>query len=224
MKALLNKFRPLLLLAVLVLAGCSSSSILHKDGMKEVVKEGVTEPLVGIIDEKADALIEDVDDLNLDELVESSNDLVEQTERSMEKLTELVEEVKNTAEVSTETLEQITETLKTISSLVNKLETTAESSTQLINTANDLLTETKTLIPELQKVAKNTNEILPEIRNLIASLNETVEKVNVTIDDAGAEIRAGTTESLWIKILPAVAFLLAVLVGVFFIVRAIKKK
>lgn len=162
---------------------------------KDGLKEAVTEPLVQNIDKQADKIVKRVDDLELKKLVESSEALIGQTEKSMEKLEALIGEIKNTSSASTE----------------------------LIKTANELLAETKQLIPELKQITKNTNEILPEVKSLISSLNITVQNLNSLVKETRTEIKDGTTDSLWLKILPAIAILLGVLIGVFLIIRAIKK-
>lgn len=214
-----SKYLGCALLAMSIsLAGCQSS-ILHKDGMREAL----TEPLI-------ESLENQVDKLNVDGLVNSTN-------KAIDKLSELLDEVKQSASVSQNTLESITDTINKFGDLAKEIQEIAKSSSGLINgvavnldkfkeiqdsskalidSAKLSIDESRKIIPEIEKIAVGVNNIIPEIKNITTNLNSTLSEIKKSVEN-------NTTDSIWWKLLPALALVIAVILGVLLVVRAVKK-
>lgn len=214
-----SKYLGYALLAVAILLPGCQSSILHKDGMREAL----TEPLI-------ESLESQVDKLNIGELIESTN-------KAVDSLSQLMEEVKQSAEVSQETLKAITTNIEHFGDLAKQIKAVAESSSglidgvavnlekfkdiqdsskALIDSAKLSIDESQKIIPEVAKIAAGVNEIIPEVKNIVVNLNSTLSEIKKSVEN-------NTTDSIWWKLLPALALVIAVMLGALLVVRAVKK-
>ena len=115
--------------------------------------------------------------------------------RSLDELTEKLELEKLTNEITL-----LTEDVRV---LVNNLEDTRVESTELIKTARELMA--------------SINEITPEIKKLVSNVNSLVE-------EAKSDLTKGTTESIWIRILPYAVISIAVLIVALIMLSLFKKR
>jgi len=204
-----NMYKHIIICSSIILGGCSQS-ILHKEGAKEVVNEGVkslSNELRPALQQSTESIKGYLDSLKINEILQQIKELAQTSNKSIKSAGELLDEVKKLSLMINDKLKS-----DDLNNLINSTQETTESIGDLAKSINELLIIIKD---------KATGEEFVKLKEDILKTASNIEHLTNSLKDASAN--SSETSSLTKKLLLIIVCLLIILATIFSI-KIIKSK
>lgn len=200
----------LTIVAVFCLFGCRTS-ILHKEGAKEVVNSAVDKLNIKV-DEVSDKTLKYLESLKLDQLTGKIGQSVESSDATIKKIGELSESLNRNSIAVQEILEEAKRLSKSIDE---------RKINQLLETLNASMTEINSLIKNVNLTVERLPAVVDESKKTVSLVNENLAAIKEFLVEIKGPQNIGTP--WWAYLIGAIVLVIAALTALNLIMKSSDK-